>query len=157
MIVVTFPPLRPYAPLLVALLIFSGALLRELRDLIDIRLIDESRASQDWATAADDIAVNFVEPQQIDKLITFDEGLLINGPLQLAFLDERHGAWRKIECSDLCFAIGHADGSERCRCERCAECHDITNGRILLKLRNDTVKGKSPCHSRSHTGRRDFP
>ena len=58
-----------------------------LGDRIDVARVDECRAGEHGCAAADGVAVVDVQPQRVDGEVALQEGLLIDGPSDVAVLD----------------------------------------------------------------------
>src|SRR5690349_22292281 len=65
----------------------AGATLGVLGHRVDVAAVDEGRTGEHGRAAAEGVAVGQEQPQGVDRLITLQVRLLVNGPLDLAGLD----------------------------------------------------------------------
>src|SRR4051794_24279709 len=106
----------------------------ELGDLRDVRLVDERRPGRDVLPAAERVAVRLVEPQRVDRLVTLQVGLLVDGPVDGAVLDGRDELLVGVEGADLRRAAGLLDRLHRVEGERGPQGHDPVDALVLGQL-----------------------
>src|SRR2546423_3105206 len=115
----------------------SGAVRGELAHEVDVLAVDQERAGQSGFATAQDVAVDLVQRERVDRLVALQIRLLVDRPLQVTRLDLRRDLRVEVERADLRLAARVFGRVDRVQRDRRAEGDDEVDARILLELRRD--------------------